>query len=97
MDIETFQEPPLRSSPGTAYLKNGTPSTFSTPSSPQFQESIFTNSVSEFSLDVEISQLSKLMGGTSLDEKENEKHTTDRFIPLRRHSGVDNSNAFSYI
>lgn len=28
--------------------------------------------------------MTRLMGGSSLNEKENDKHVTDRFIPIRR-------------
>lgn len=43
--------------------------------------------------------LSKMLSGSSLNEKENDKHVTDRFIPVRRttsnraeHFGEDSSN-----
>ena len=42
-----------------------------------------------------MSQLTRMMSNASIDEKENEKHTTDRFIPLRKHSNTENYKAFS--
>ncbi len=39
-----------------------------------------------------------MMEGSSLEEKENQKqHTTDRFIPLRKHSAVDSLASFSFM
>jgi hypothetical protein len=52
--------------------------------------------ISEFKLDVEGSCLSKMMGQMSVEEKENEKHTTDRFIPLRKCVRA-NSDNFSFM
>lgn len=40
--------------------------------------------VEEFSINYEVLHLTKMMSGNSLNEKENEKHVTDRFIPIRR-------------
>ena len=40
--------------------------------------------IGEFDLSYETLHLSKLMSGSSLNEKENDKHVTDRFIPIRR-------------
>ena len=34
-------------------------------------------------------ELSKLLSLSSLEQKENERSTTDRFIPLRKHSQVE--------
>lgn len=53
--------------------------------------------ISEFEIEDEVNKLSKLMGHSSLDEKENDKHSTDRFIPLRKHSPVDVSTCFPII
>ena len=53
-------------------------------------------SISEFEID-EVSQLNKLMSLTTLEEKENEKHTTDRFIPLRKHSAIEVGTCFPMI
>ena len=41
--------------------------------------------------------MNKLMGLTCLEEKENDRHSTDRFIPLRRHSPIDVGTCFPII
>jgi hypothetical protein len=41
--------------------------------------------------------LSTLMRNTSLEEKENPKHTTDRFIPLRKATSMDGATCFPCI
>jgi hypothetical protein len=38
-----------------------------------------------------------MMDSATLEEKENERHTTDRFIPLRKHSSPDTLSPYSFI
>ena len=37
------------------------------------------------------------MSNINLEEKENEKHCTDRFIPSRKHSKIDANHPFSFM
>ena len=97
MEIEAGTMNLEGSSPHPKPYQNGTPSTFSPLSENCPNHSLFTHPVSEFSLEVEASQLTKMMGGIALEEKENEKHTTDRFIPLRKHSPIESNDPFCCI
>jgi hypothetical protein len=41
-----------------------------------------------------MAKLSHMMSNCGLEEKENVRHSTDRFIPLRKHSSTEASSAF---
>lgn len=88
MDVETSANPGSVLSLSPQNPKYNTPSTFSPLTEKPSYEGPSSKAVSEFSLDAELLHLNKMMSGSSLDEKENDKHTTDRFIPLRKHSAV---------
>lgn len=69
-----------------------TPSTSALSGSKEKDGPLSEPEIGEFDLCYETLHLSKLMSVSSLNQKENEKHVTDRFIPLRRASSarVDN-------
>jgi len=46
---------------------------------------------------MDVANLSTLMSNTTLEEKENHKHTTDRFIPLRKATSMDGGSCFPCI
>lgn len=57
-------------------------------------EGEYLSNISEFHIDAEVTQLSRLLNQTALEEKQNDKHTTDRFIPLRKHSHIEAGSYF---
>ena len=95
MHIESESSPSIDCSPSLFPRKFRTPSTHSPLCEDPATSGLFSPSVSEFSLEAEMAQVTKMMGNVNLEEKENIKHTTDRFIPLRKHSLSENYNAFS--
>ena len=86
MDLESILGQAVLPTPGLA-KHHSTPPTTSTPNSTSL--SFYAPSTSEFTLEAETHQLTQLMRTASLDDKENEKHSTDRFIPLRKHRPLD--------
>jgi hypothetical protein len=97
MDIETdlSQLSPTDFTPEN--LKYRTPSTYSSGSERFGPSLLHSQTVSEFSFDSDINSLNKMMSHINLEEKENEKHCTDRFIPSRKHSNIDTTHPFSFV
>ena len=97
MDIETdhSQLSPMSYTPEN--LKYRTPSTYSSGSEHFGSSLLHSQTVSEFSFESDLSSLSKMMSSINLEEKENEKHCTDRFIPSRKHSNIDTTHPFSFV
>ena len=40
--------------------------------------------VEEFDISYDVLSLTKMISGSSINQKENQKHVTDRFIPIRK-------------
>ena len=89
MDLESVMGQAVLPSP--SLLKHhSTPPTCTTPGPTSLTH---CPNISEFTLDAEASQLTQMIKHASIDDKENDKHTTDRFIPLRRGRSQENSLA----
>lgn len=69
MEIEDNNDEPLGRSPRGQPRKNKTPSTYSSIGTPMGAEGNYSQPVSEFILDPETAELSKLMGSACLEEK----------------------------
>lgn len=92
MDIENSSPP--HGSPSPHFKRAKTPSTYYNSLEDGCADGDEGLSISEFKIESEAAWLGRSAGQLH-EEKENEKHSTDRFIPLRKHSSGEARGCFA--